>query len=159
MLEQKTGHNIMFITYHAIWRALPRQWKEELRGKERNYELELPSVIRCIIKDEKGTKTFRKIWSMNHTDFLPKGQENWSLELELAYTLNWKKSNLIPKQCNMNARIIYFQYQITHRSLVTNRKPCMFGLRDDENCEICDIPETITHLLHDCTNAQKYGQM
>ena len=145
----------MFITYQSIWRALPRQWKDELLGKRKGFELELPPVIKWIIKDKKGTKSFREVCSMNNTEFVPKGQEKWSLEFEPTYVPNWKKIHLIPKVGKMNARIIYFQYQITHRSLVTNRKLFMFGLRDNENCDICNIPETSTHLLYDCTNAQK----
>ena len=92
---------------------------------------------------------------MNKTDFIPKAQEKWSLEFEAADTPNWKKIHLLPKMCKMNARTIYFQYQITHRSLITNRKLLMFGLRDNETCDRCDTPETISHLLYDCANAQK----
>ena len=154
-LEQRIGQNIMFLTYQSIWRALPRLWKDELQGKRKNFELELPPVLKWIIKDKKGTKSFREIWSKNNTEFVPKGQEKWSLEFVPTEVPNWKKIHLITKVCKMNARTIYFQYQITHRSLVTNRKLFMFGLRDNENCEICDTPETITHLLYDCTNAQK----
>ena len=66
-----------------------------------------------------------------------------------------EKIFLIPKQCRVNARTIYFQYQITHRSLITNKKLCTFGLRDNENCELCNIPETINHLLYECPIARE----
>ena len=62
---------------------------------------------------------------------------------------------LIPKQCKVNSRIICFQFQIIHRSLITNKKLFTFGLRDNENCELCNIPESINHLLYDCPNARE----
>ena len=81
---------------------------------------------------------------------MPRGPEKWSLEFPNLVPFQWKKIHNIPRQCKMNARIVYFQYQITHRSLVTNQKLRMFGIKDNENCETCGIPETITHLLYDC---------
>ena len=50
----------------------------------------------------------------------------------------------------MNACIIYFQYQVIHRSLVTNKKLQQFGLRDNSICDNCDEEETIIHLLINC---------
>ena len=50
----------------------------------------------------------------------------------------------------MNARIIYFQYKVIHRSLVTNKKLQQFGLCDNNICDNCDEEETIIHLLINC---------
>ena len=41
------------------------------------------------------------------------------------------------------------------RSLITNKKLCTFGLRDNENCQLCYIPETINHLLYECPSARE----
>ena len=54
------------------------------------------------------------------------------------------------KKCNMNARIKYFNYQVLHRSIITNKKLLMFGLADSDLCERCGVMETIMHLLYDC---------
>ena len=55
----------------------------------------------------------------------------------------------------MNARIIYFQYQINHRSLITNKKLHQFGLGENDKCELCNTTETIVHLLIECPIAQR----
>ena len=61
----------------------------------------------------------------------------------------------MPMKCRLYARIRYFQFQVLHRTLVTNRKLNQFGIRDSEKCEYCDEIETISHLLYDCPSAQK----
>ena len=69
--------------------------------------------------------------------------------------MDWQKLYLIPKQCNVNARIRFFQYQILQRSLLTNRKLWLFKLIDSENCDKCEMTETITHLLIDCKDLRE----
>ena len=149
-LEISIGKNIMFTTYQAIWRAMPKTWKDQLK----NFNLVFPPILVWLFKDKKGTRNTRTIWSMRNVNNIPIGQQKWSLELNNPQQLNWKQIYSIPKKCNLNARIIYFQYQISHRSLITNKKLHQFGLRDNANCELCNIPETIQHLLIDCPYAQ-----
>ena len=140
----------MFTTYHAIWRAMPREWKEYMRELENSFNLTIPPVMSLLIRDTKGTKTLRRIWSLNQNSIIPIGQEKWFLEVQDPNILNWTKIYNISKKCKLNARITYFQYQILHRSLVTNKKLNMFGIRDNENCDLCNTPETICHLLYEC---------
>ena len=83
------------------------------------------------------------------------GQEKWIDELALNNETNRQKSYQLATNCNANARIRFFQYQILHRSLITNRKLHIFNLIDTEKCDNCDMVETITHLLIDCKEVEK----
>ena len=129
---------------------MPREWKVYMSELENSLNLVTPPVMSLLIKDTKGTLTVRKIWSLNQDSIVPKGQEKWSMESQDPNILNWNKIYNISKKCKLNARITYFQYQILHRSLVTNRNLHMFGIRDNENCDSYNTPETISHLLYDC---------
>ena len=60
----------------------------------------------------------------------------------------------LPHKCKFNARILYFQYQILQRSLVTNKKLEQFGIGDNNRCDECGDIETISHLLYNCPKHQ-----
>ena len=107
-----------------------------------------------LLKDRKGTRTIRSIWALKNNSVKPVGQQKWSLEIGNPNNLDWKMIYTLPRKCRLNARITYFQYQINHRSLVTNKKLQQFGLRDNNLCDRCDSIETISHLLFECPFAQ-----
>ena len=154
-LEITIGTNIMFTTFHALWRAMPNIWKEEMRGETRHHNLTLPPVLQWLLKDKKSTRNIRTIWLLKYKDLIPIGQEKWSLESDNPNTIDWNSFYMLPKICKLNARITYFQYQINQRSLVTNKKIQQFGIRDNNLCDRCGEIETISHLLFECHFAQE----
>ena len=153
-LEQSIGKNIMFLTFHAILRSLPKQWKDHMLINIRNSNLILPPIITLLTSDKKGTKNIRKAWNMRNRDIIPTGQEKWSQEIDNPHTIDWPKIYTLAKLCKVNARIIFFQFQIIHRSLITNRKLFQFGIKDSDNCNVCDTTETISHLLLECPSVR-----
>ena len=153
-LETAIGSNLMFTAYHALWRSMPNNWKEIMRGETRHPNLTLPPVLQWLLKDKKGTRNIRAIWALKNNESVPVGQEKWSLEFNNPNTIDWSKIYMLPKICKLNARITYFQYQINHRSLVTNKKLQQFGIRDNNLCDRCGEIETISHLLFECHFAQ-----
>ena len=151
-LEHSIGKNIMFLTFHAICRSIPRQWKDHMLSETRISNLILPPLITLLTMDKKGTKNIRKAWKVGNKNIIPRGQEKWSQELDNSQMINWKKIHTLPKLCKMNARTLFFQYQIIHRSLITNRKLFQFGIKDTDVCDNCNATETIAHLLFECIN-------
>ena len=91
-----------------------------------------------------------KIWQLSANETPPISQQRWSEELNIAEEINWPFSYMLPFKCRLNARIKYFQYQINHRSLITNKKLFQFELIDHEECDKCNEVETIQHLLVEC---------
>ena len=109
-----------------------------------------PTVIDWLTKDKKGGVNIRKIWNLKHKLDPPISQTRWEENLGNAEDVDWEYSYKLPFTCKLNANIRYFQYQILHRSLITNRKLHQFQLLDHKTCDNCNEIETITHLLYEC---------
>ena len=58
----------------------------------------------------------------------------------------------LPFKCKLNPRTKYFQFQILHRSLITNKNllHVQYNLTDHETCDFCGDIENISHLLYAC---------
>ena len=121
-----------------------KNWKDHILLSIKNANILLPPIYNWLTKDKKGTKCIRKVWMLGKHEIVPKGQEKWSVQLHNSHLINWEKTYNLAKMCKMNARIIYFQYQVIHRSLE------QFGIRDNSICDNCDEEETIIHLLINC---------
>ena len=150
-LRQLTGKNIMFTSYFAIWKALPNVWKNHLHVQHNPKAINVyrPKAIEWLCKDKKGTSNLRKIWTPTDPPLLP-GKRKWIEELDMDEDENWKDFYLLPIQSKLNARCKYFQVQILHRTLVTNKKLKLFQIKDSDICDNCEEIETISHLLYDC---------
>ena len=82
---------------------------------------------------------------------IPIRQQKWQNEFDKD-NIEWNKIYLLSTGCNLNAKTIFFQYQILHKTLITNKK--MFNLSDTELCDNCNSTETIEHLLYDCPHTK-----
>ena len=115
----------------------------------KTYNVFRPLAVEWLTKDKRGTKNIRKIW--NQIEHPPLTCTiKWQQELGLPEDENWNHLFILPIQCKLNARCIYFQLQVLHRTLITNRKLKQFNIRDDEKCDKCDAIESIAHLLYEC---------
>ena len=106
-------------------------------------------TIDWLTRDKKGTKNPRKIFKLGKKE-CSIGQSRWITELALDSEIKWDKLFTMAKQCNSNANVKFFNYQISHRTLLTNKKLHQFILIDSEKCDTCEEVETISHLLVDC---------
>ena len=148
-LEQQIGCRIMFTTYFSIWKAVPRHWKNTMVNNPKSYNVFRPLAVEWLTKDKRGTKNIRKIW--NQIEHPPLTCTiKWQYELGLPEDENWSKIFMLPIHCKLNARCIYFQLQVLHRTLITNRKLKQFNIREDEKCDNCESIESIAHLLYEC---------
>ena len=154
-LEIKTGIPIMLTTFFSLCKAIPRNWITSMETKPISYNVYIPPPILWLTKEKKGIQCIREIWQYNKQKKLPPGQEKWLTELNLEDLEDWKCLYKMPLKCKINARSLYFQFQVLHRTLITNRKLKQFGIKDSDMCEYCDEVTTIAHLLYDCPSAQK----
>ena len=122
-------------------------WKRELENSIKDNNMRIRANIALITLDKKGPKNIRKVWVKKDDENIPAGQIKWTNEFGIN---DWKYLYSIPFKCKMNARLIYFQYQVLHRSLITNKKLLQFGIKDNGLCERCGEEETISHLLFLC---------
>ena len=156
-IENLTGKNIMFTTFLGIWNAIPKIWKDQIRNIKKYQMAFRPQTIEWLTRDKKGTINIRKIWDLDEEPVLP-GKTKWINELNLDPTESWKPLFLLPIQSKINVRCKYFQFQIMHRTLITNRKLKQFGIRENELCDECNEVETISHLLYECNRATEIWQ-
>ena len=90
---------------------------------------------------KKGTTHIRKIWKHQNLANIPIGQQKWITNLNLTENEDWKYLYNLAENCKLNATTIFFQYQMLHRTIMTNRKLCQFNLRPNELCDDCQVPE------------------
>ena len=149
--ENKTQRKVPFTQYMAIWKCIPNNLLNYMDNRPLNMNLKYPIAIEWINRDKKGTKHIRKIFRMGK---LPKliSQVKWEEQMALNEEIEWRKLYTMAARCNADARMKYFNYQILHRTLLTNRKLYMFRLVDSEKCDNCDQVETVAHLLVECPN-------
>ena len=63
----------------------------------------------------------------------------------------WQKIFLDIYITTKSVKLRYFQFQILHRTLVTNRKLKLWKIKESELCSFCELEvESIDHLLYDC---------
>ena len=155
MIEEQKGIKIPFTVYFGLKKAVPKDWKNYMSNYQKPLNLEMPTNLEWLTKDKKGGQNLRKIWQKNRNKDIPIGQSKWNDELELNNEANWKSLYTMADKCKLNIRSKYFQYQVLHRTIITNRKLLQFNICQDENCDNCGEIETITHLLYNCTTTKR----
>lgn len=64
---------------------------------------------------------------------------------------------MIPHNVTMNAKLISFQIQISHRILCTNSRLFIFKILDTEMCSFChETKESISYLFYGCLARTKH---
>ena len=151
-LELRIGKTIMLTTYFALIRCLPREWIIEQNQLSRDQNLAIPPILKFLSRYSKGTKHIRSIWENKAAIQAdpPIGQQKWNIELNINVQQNWSKLYFLAKLCKLEPRTIYFQFQVLHRTIMTNKKLQQFNLRNNDECERCGASENISHLLYDC---------
>ena len=153
-MKQTFGNNIMFTECMAFWKNLPKDWIRYMTEHRRDYNVKLHPVIEWLLKDQKGGTNIRKILSLENLSKPPITQESWAVETD-TLQLDWPFFYKLPFSCKLNARTKYFQFQVLHRSLITNKKLKQFRIKESDACDFCEKTETISHALYDCPSVCK----
>ena len=149
-MENQTGGPLMLTTYFALWKGIPSVLKDQLKNVPRDPNLQEPPIVNYLKKCKKGTSVIRHVWETKNVENISIGQRKWSEELTLNDEEDWEFIFTISKQCHLNANIIFFHFQVIQRTIMTNKKMYQFNLRDNDQCDECQVSEDITHLLFDC---------
>ena len=149
-LEERLGVKIPFTQYFGLRKAIPKEWREFMRIYQKTQNMERPTVIDWLTKDKKGGQNLRKVWHIEDKESTNIGQIRWNEELGEIDNSTWSSLYQMADKCKINVRSKYFQFQILHRSIMTNRKLYQFNLRDNEESDQCGEIENISHLLYNC---------
>ena len=121
-LERRIGKPLMFTVYFAIQKAIPNEWKCHLKENLKDTNMTMPPMLNFLKKCAKGTSQIRLFWSQRTEVLVPIGQQKWIIELGLNDNEDWSYLYTIARTCKLNANIVYLQFQILHRSIITNKK-------------------------------------
>ena len=81
-------------------------------------------------------------------------RSEYQLLSQIPKNINFKLTYIHKIKNIKNPKLAQFNYKLLHMILPCNENLRKWGKRECGLCEICGTPETIFHLVHDCTHAQ-----
>ena len=139
-----------FLKYYGLISAIPQIWKTILKQNP----LKLNEINDCndmiLLKHNfKPSKIFYLKY-INQIVTPPTSQKRWLEHFDID-THEWKKYYALPYKTTNHSKLLNLQFKISHRILATNKKLKLFGIKDSDICDFCNIEvETISHLFWEC---------
>jgi len=148
--------NTNYLIYYGLLSAIPRQWKQKLNNNYNNNEHEdVPrTTMQKLLVMKKVCKGTYSIFleCSNSNQLQLQGIAKWETELHMSVEGNIEIIFNNIYNSTMSTRLRACQYQTLHKALVTNVDLMKWNLKDTEECTFCrEHPETLKHLLIDCT--------
>ena len=144
----------MFTKYHSWYKATQNSYDLTLFPNSATQLVKMSLTINLLLKDKKGTKHLREVFDKANTQKCIIGQGKLVAELYIDESLNWTKLYTMASKCNLDARLRYFNFQVLHKTLITNKKFKLFNISDNDTCDNCTEVDTTSHRLYDCTMIQ-----
>ena len=148
---------VLFITYlfdeNGLWHTIPMAWKNAMTNIPKDASMHIPRIIEIITKYKQGTEHVKNIWSAKDNELMPIGQQKWWTELNMTMDHNWNSYSL-SKVCKPDPKTRYFNFQVLHRTTVTDRKLLQFNIKYNDRCDAFQEVETIFHLLYECPTSK-----
>ena len=153
-IKQKFGVSGNVMKYNSIISAVRKAGKQFIHGDYKIQQPFVPSIIRTLLKNARGTHDMYSILIKN--DVIPTGQKKWSNIIDIEET-QWREIFSLPFKLTRNTKLQWLQFRINHYILVTNKYLKKINVVDDPNCTFCkDEVETIEHLLWNCDITQNF---
>ena len=114
----------------------------------------MPLTINLLLKDKQGTKHIRQTFEKATAQCNITGQAKWIMELNIPGNFNWSKIYTMATQCKLDARLRYFNFQVLHRTLTTNKALKLYNIAESNTCGNCPEIDTISHRLYNCNTIQ-----
>ena len=114
-----------------------------------------PSIITLFYKNTKGCGDFYNI--LNKNNDVPTSKSKW----ENVYNIEdetWKEIYQSPFNLPVSSLLQWFQYRINHRLLSTKSYLYKVKITDSPLCVLCQVDETIIHMLWDCLETKPFLQ-
>lgn len=149
---QMVGQHIDFVLFHGIIRAIPEQWKKDLK-KDVNIGEMYQNLSEIIIGYNKPSN---RLYNLKRTaqakiDAVP---DAWKRDLNLDYNVeeaDWNAICYDAVRLSICPKLRYFQYRLIHRRLTTNYTRSKYDPDCSAMCSFCkNHTETVTHLFWYC---------
>ncbi len=148
--KNKYDVNCDFLTYYGLLEAIPKVWKTILKNNEPVRVTD--SNVLKLCKAKKASKITYIELIKNVSEFPSTPTNKWEEKLNIRFPIpKWQKLFQTIYVTTRSAKLRYFQFQILHCTLVTNRKLKLWKIKESEMCSFCELEvESISHLLFDC---------
>lgn len=150
-----TGIQTNYLQYYGTIQAIKSYIKHTnltLHHKEQ-YPF-IPSHICFLLKQNKGSRTMYNVLNQNRE--VPTGKLAWNK----IYNINeddWKQIYMYPFRITKYSAVRWFQINIIHNILVTNKLLFQMKIKNNFLCSFCqEYEETTTHLLWKCCKTQQF---
>ncbi len=144
-----------YLTYYGLLSAIPVPWKHMLLHRVNNENINYRNNLDKLL-------AFRKVCKESYVVFLDKVSSDM---VQLGAISKWENALLLPEnsieisdifnniyKSTRSRKLQACQFQVLHRSLVTNVDLLKWKLKESDLCTFCNnYPETLQHLLLECT--------
>ncbi len=145
------------LAYYGILSAIPAQWKHKLNVMDNDNEVHPAGMTKFdkIMKTNKICKASYDIFreKISTRQKILKGIVKWETALSIpadTVPIGILFDNIYKSTRSRKLQVC--QYQILHRSLVTNVDLFKWKLTESDQCTFCKrYPETLEHLILECT--------
>ena len=156
--QENYNFTVSFIEYNGLVNSVPRDWITAIGAL--GTKLTEPLKQHLIQKITKEKKPSRCIYNqIRELVFVPPvtSQNKWKIDIPELDETKWTLYYRLAKAMTLESKMHFFQYQILHRTLVTNSKLMYFGIKDNNNCTFCQTTkESILHLFWDCELVKEF---
>ena len=144
----------MFTEYYSWFTAIQSTFNTTSSTQAPAHKVEMPLTINLLLKDKQGTKHIRQTFEKAKAQCNITGQAKWIMELNIPGNFNWSKIYTMATQCKLDARLRYFNFQVLHRTLTTNKALKLYNIAESNTCGNCPEIDTISHRLYNCNTIQ-----
>ena len=150
-LNDRVQSLVPYITYRGIVQAIPKVWKTTIEENfQTSHNMTLSTYQQLILADAKGCRTIRDFIRIKEVETPWTNAWNNTLD-EVIERPDWTPVYTTLSKLRISPNLLYFQYQIINRSLMTNKKLAQFKIVESNLCSFCfDSIETIEHMLYRC---------
>ena len=154
--SMNTGINTNFLQYNGLINAIKQFLKtKNIKITHKEPSPFIPTNVMPVMKNSKGSKDMYSILNSNDNE-TPTGQTTWNKIYNLTKE-QWKQIYIFPFKTTTYPALKWFQININHNILVTNKLLYQMKLNDDALCTFCQTTsESIIHLFWKCEKIQEF---
>lgn len=153
------ANHVDFVTYNGIIHAIPKKWKNKIRGEADPRDFDFRTPIVRLVEAAQPSSTFYR-WKRNQLDTLDSVYRVWAVDLNMEpaeLEQSWNRVCMAAIKTSICPKLRFFQYRLTHRKLTTNYLRSKYDASASPLCIFCNYHnETVSHMLWHCPKVQSF---
>ena len=162
-IEHKYNIIVNWMDYNSLIHAIPRSWKQKVKGQDVQCYLQTDYCKMVFIQDiAHNISTLRCkdfYWEfISLIDSVPCSELKWSEYFGLN-VINWEDYYVIPYNVCRETFLQSFQYKIQHRYYPCNYTLSIWYVAHSSKCDICDAVDNLEHFFFYCQTVRALWSM